>query len=125
MTAQQEKPTGTSIISEDEILYRKSFVFVLDVLEFNEKLKKNNKYLIADKILKQATSFGELIMAIKLTENENEKKTFVKKSLIDAHKTKYLLQLCKYSEDYPSPSNLLLLLEDIMQKLKDNISSSN
>ena len=118
MTAQQEKPTGTSIISEDEILYRKSFVFVLDVLEFNEKLKKSNKYLIANKLLKQATSFGELIMAIKLAENENEKKTFVKKSLIDAHKTKYLLQLCKYSEDYPSPKKILSDLDKIIKKLK-------
>ncbi len=118
MTAQQENPIGTTITSENEILYRKSFVFVLDMLEFNEKLKKSNKYLIASKLVKQATKLGEQIMALRFAKNTEEKKSFVKKSLIDAQKTKYLLQLCKYSESYPSPSKLLSDLDKIIENLE-------
>lgn len=84
---------------------------MLDIIEFNELLKEKNKHSIAEKILLEATTFGEHILTLKNAKNESQARDFKNKAKTTAQRTKYLLQLCKYSESYPNPDELLSDIE--------------
>jgi hypothetical protein len=120
MTKLNSKNIAREAKAED-LLFRKCFVFVLDVIEYNEILEKRNKHNVAKRLLKSATEFGSLINDAKYSENQDVVSEKSKKAVQEAQKTKYLLLLCKYSNTYPNPykliSNIDLLIKNISQTI--------
>jgi len=106
-------------LSECEKLFRKSFVFVLDVIRFNELLKEKNKHSIAEKLLFEATNFGEHILTLKSSKERYLASRYYSNAIMSAQKTKYLLQLCKYSENYPNPNQLLKDVECLIKEISN------
>ena len=116
-TAQKKitKPIGGP--REKDILFRESFVFVLDLIEFTELLEQKKKNSLAKQLLKAGTTFGEIINETRFTENNEKYICKIKKLKKNAHNTKYLLQLCKYSATYPNPNNLISDLDELMEQI--------
>jgi len=100
--------------SEKEVLFRKGFVLVLDIISYNEFLESDKKHLLAEKILKAGTSFGSYLNEIKNCTNSNYCQKKLASAKKEAQKIKYLLQLCKYSSSYPNPNNLISDIEEII-----------
>ncbi len=111
-------------ISESEEIdrfYRKCFVFVLDIIEYSELLKKNKNNIIAEQILKIGTTFGETTNKLKYIDaNINVEKILIK-IIKHIEKIKYWLYLCKYSPKYSTPDQLIFDLQeltDLLTKIK-------
>lgn len=112
----QAKRTAPKADSYDkEIIFRESFVFVLDLISYTEQLRETGKELMPRQILKSGITFGEIINEMRLTSNLDKSK--LKKLIKIATYIKYLLQLCKYSESYPNPNNLISDLDQIKTKI--------
>jgi four helix bundle protein len=117
-TKQKQKP-GQDEISQKEILFRESFVFVLDIIQFTELLEKKKKNSLAKQLLTAGTLFGKIINEARYTENSDVFIGKIKKLIKAAHNIKYLLQLCKYSEGYPNPRDLLKNIDILIVKISD------
>jgi len=122
-TAQKNKQL-TAEAQEKDILFRESFVFVLDLIEFTELLEQKKKSSLAKQLLKAGTSFGEIINEARFTENNEKYICRLKKLSKNAHNTKYLLQLCKYSATYPNPNDLIADLDLLMEKIEGIVKNS-
>ena len=108
--------------SEKEVLFRKGFVFVLDIISYNELLESDKKHLLADKLLKAGTSFGSYLNEIKNCKDNNYCQKKLASAKKEAHKIKYLLQLCKYSSSYPNPNNLIADIEEIIETFTSTLN---
>lgn len=113
-----------SLIKDKEMLFRKSFVYVLDIIQYNELLIKKKKDIIAKQLLKAGTAFGEYINEAKNTQNYNYFRKKLKNSVNEAKKIQFLLLLCKYSDTYPKPNNLIPDIEELLE-LISNIQINN
>lgn len=117
-TANKIKP-NTEKVNKKKILFRESFVFVLELIEFTEILEQKKKNSLAKQLLKAGTAFGEIINEARFIEKQEKYICKIKKLNKDALNIKYLLQLCKYSATYPNPDNLIadldVLIDQILQ----------
>ena len=105
---------------EQEIIYRKSFVFALDIIQYSELLEKQNKHSVAQQLITSGTAFGENISDIRHAENDNDYIENIKKANKNAQKIKYWLQLCKFSEFYPKPKNLIIEIEELIELISES-----
>lgn len=106
-----------------EILLRKSFVFALDIINFVEKPESSNRdNSIAKKILKSGTAFGENIYKASYANNNSDYIKNLKKSVENAQKTEYWLQLCKYSQLDSKQNNLISDLNELTVLISDKIN---
>ena len=112
--AQKEAPHSGEIQKKD-ILFRKSFVFVLDLIQFTEQLKQKKKKSLAKQLLKSGTTIGNIINEFRFIDNKNDINK-IKELNENLHYTKYLLQLCKYSPTYPNPNNLITDLDRLFEQ---------
>ena len=115
--------TLLNIISAD-MLYRKCFVFVLEVIQYNELLEKHGKLSVAMLLLKSGTALGVFMNEAKNAGSDEIMNKKIKSSLKEAERTRYWLQLCKFSQTYPNPNNLIQDIEEISE-LISNIQSKN
>lgn len=104
-------------VSDKEIIFRESFVFVLELINFTELLRGKGKYFFAKQILKSGVSFGKIINEMRLVSDNEKNRKRAKELIKTAIYLKYLLQLCKYSENYPDPNSLIADLEQIRMKV--------
>jgi len=98
-------------------IYRESFVFVLDLIQFTEQLKINKKKTLAKQLLKSGTAIGEVINELKLSDNDIDKVDKTKQLFKNVSYIKYLLQLCKYSATYPNPNNLIIDIDKLIKQI--------
>ncbi len=121
MTTGQNTPNISQIIENREMLFRKCFVYTLDIIQYNELLEKMNKQNIAKRLLKSATEFGSLINEAKHSKNTTVLKIKIEKSIKEAQKTKYILLLCKYSNTYPNPYKLISDIDMLIEEISTSI----
>jgi len=108
-----------ALIPDIEVLYRQVFVFILDIIEYTDVLKKHNKHTIANKLLELTTLWGELLNASRTVIKIKSSHIKLIQAHFEADNIKYWLNLCKYSHGYPSTGTLT---KDI-DKLSNNISA--
>lgn len=109
-------------MKENKILLL-SFEFALSVIGFCELLEANKKYVIARQLLRSGTSIGA---NIREAQNSESNADFIHKLKIaakEADETKYWLELCKQSENYPDPDGLLIQIVSIKKLLNAIIST--
>lgn len=76
---------------------RKVFVFILDIIEYCEKLNHQNKQQLGDHLINTATSWGESIHEARQIHNPENLLPELDKILSGANKIMYTLQLCQFS----------------------------
>ena len=117
METAQKTELHAAEATKKDILFRESFVFVLDLIQFTELLEKKKKVSLAKQLFKEGTAFGEIINEARFAKENKSYICKIKKLEKNAHNTKYLLQLCKYSETYPNPNNLISDLDRLTEQI--------
>ena len=93
--------------SKDNVIIKLTFKFALDIIKYCEILQENKKFVIANQLLKSGTSIGA---NIREAQNAESKADFIHKFKISAkeiEETIYWLELCEFSENYPSVEELI------------------
>jgi four helix bundle protein len=99
--------------AKPNIIVVQTFEFALGIVKYCEALQDNRKFVIANQLLKSGTSIGA---NIREAQNAESKADFIHKFKIAAkeiEETFYWLELCKFSENYPNPEDLIVKLENI------------
>jgi four helix bundle protein len=109
---------------KDNLIVDLTFKFALEIIRYCEVLERDRKYVLARQLLKSGTSIGA---NVREAQNSESKADFIHKFKIaakEADESEYWLLLCKASEQYPDPIQLLLDLESIIKVISKIISSS-
>ena len=109
---------------EKNLIVELSFNFALKVIKFTDLLEKDRKFVVANQLLKSATSIGA---NVKEAQNAESKIDFIHKMKIaakEADETEYWLQLCDKSDGYPDCKELLADCTSIIKVLSKIIASS-
>jgi four helix bundle protein len=96
----------------------------LEIIEFVEKLEEKRQYVIANQLLKSATSIGA---NVREAQNAESKADFIHKMKIaskEADETQYWLELCNASKNYPNTKELEEKVFVIIKVLSKIIGSS-
>lgn len=105
-------------------LVKHSIEFSLMVIDYVEHLESLRKFVVANQLLRSATSIGANVMEAQSAESKQD---FIHKLKIadkEAHETWYWMYLCQQSKKYEFDSNLMKKLEEIMRLLNAIIISS-
>lgn len=109
---------------KDNLIIDLTFKFSILVLDFCEKLESQKKFVLSRQLLKSGTSIGA---NAREAQNAESKPDFIHKFKIaakEADETLYWLLLCRESQHYPNPENLVTDLEIIIKVLSKIISTS-
>ena len=98
--------------------------FALDIVEFSEQLEEKRKYVIARQILKSGTSIGANVRESQNAESTDDFIHKLKISAKEADETKYWLEICKFSKNYPYNEKLDEQLDSIIRVLSKIIGTS-
>src|SRR5215217_6556133 len=96
---------------EDNLIVSLTFQFSLDVIVFTEDLEKNKKYNLANQLFRSGTSIGANVREAQGCESKADFVHKIKIAYKEAEETRYWLELCMQSENYPKP---VMLLENIV-----------
>ncbi len=102
----------------------KSIEFALESIKFCELLQDKRKFVIADQLLKAATSIGANIHEAQNAESRADFIHKVKIALKELEETKYWLLLCERSESYPFHGNLKTQINELGLIMYKIISTS-
>ena len=108
----------------ENIILKKTIEFSLAVIEYCELLQTQKKFVIAQQLLKSATSIGANVHE---AQNAESKIDFIHKFKIAAkevEETKYWLILCSKSKTYPSCEQLVNALHEIDKIITKIIATS-
>ncbi len=111
-------------IRKENIIVKLTFEFSLDIMKYCEQLEMQKRFVIANQLLRAATSIGANIWEAQEAESRFD---FIHKFKIagkESVETYYWLLLCKYSINYPDPSSLIEKLESIRRIITKIIASS-
>ncbi len=117
MVITQKMNINSNESKEKTILFRESFVFVLDLIRYTELLEKKKKDSLAKKLFEAGTTFGKTVNEARFVEKNEKLYCKLKKMKKNAQNMKYLLQLCKYSATYPNPNNLISDLDTLTYRI--------
>ncbi len=84
-----------------------SFQFSLSIIEYTAELDKRNKYVLSNQLLRSGTSIGVNIAESQNADSKIEFLYNIQTALKEVSDTKYWLNLCKESEEYPDCKRLL------------------
>ncbi|RYD98363.1 MAG: four helix bundle protein [Sphingobacteriales bacterium] len=110
--------------TERNIILKLTIEFSLEVIDYVTILESQRQYIIANQLLKSATSIGANAHE---AQNAESKLDFIHKFKIAAkevEETKYWLILCNSSPHYPDASGLKEKLEVIKRIINRIIASS-
>ena len=110
--------------NKDNLILELTKVFSLEVIKYVEALEDGRRYVIANQLLRSATSIGANVWE---AQNSESKADFVHKFKIaakEAAETEYWLILCTEAENYPDPGGLIEKLKTIDRILGKIISST-
>jgi four helix bundle protein len=112
------------MIEKENIIVKLTFHFALEIIKYCDDLQENKKYVIANQLLKSGTSIGA---NIREAQNAESKADFIHKFKIAAkeiEETIYWLELCKFSENYPSTERLIEQINNISRIVNKIIITS-
>lgn len=101
-----------------------SFNFALKIVILTEKLELVKKYNVSNQLFRSGTSIGANIKEAQSAESKSDFIHKMKLAAKEAEETEYWLNLCKFSENYPNPNELLNEIEVIKKMLSKIISTS-
>ncbi|RZJ67974.1 MAG: four helix bundle protein [Flavobacterium sp.] len=110
--------------SKDNVIVKMTFQFALEIIKYSEELQENKKFVISNQLLKSGTSIGA---NIREAQNAESKADFIHKFKIAAkeiEETFYWLELCKFSENFPSVKDLITQLDNISRIVNKIIITS-
>lgn len=110
--------------TKENIIVKLTFQFALDIIKYTEVLQENKKYVVANQLLKSGTSIGA---NIREAQNAESKADFIHKFKISAkeiEETIYWLELCKFSENYPTVDDLMEQINTISKIVNKIIITS-
>lgn len=113
----------TAIVTENIIL-KKTIEFSLLIIKYCELLQAQKKFVIAQQLLKSATSIGANVHE---AQNAESKIDFIHKFKVAAkevEETKYWLVLCQNSKTYPPCKHLVSLPGEIDKIITKIIATS-
>jgi four helix bundle protein len=109
---------------KENIIIKLTFQFALEIIKYCEILQENKKYVIANQLLKSGTSIGA---NIREAQNAESKADFIHKFKIAAkeiEETIYWLELCKFSDNYPTVDSHLEQINNISKIVNKIIITS-
>lgn len=98
-----------------------SVEFSVLIIKYAEQLEAQRKYIIANQLLRSATSIGASVMEAQSAESKND---FIHKLKIadkEAHETWYWLYLCEQTDGNNFNKQLTFKLDEIMKLLNSII----
>ncbi len=110
--------------NNDNPILKLTFEFSLEVIDYVEVLQENKKFVVANQLLKSATSIGA---NVREAQNAESKADFIHKMKIahkEADETQYWLELCSASKNYPDAKELEEKVFVIIKILSKIIGSS-
>jgi four helix bundle protein len=109
---------------KENVIVDKTIAFSLAIIKYCEVLEHNRKYVIANQLLRSATSIGANVFE---AQNAESKADFIHKMKVaakEASETLYWLMLCEKSDGYCFEPKLKIDLDEIVRILSRIISSS-
>lgn len=109
---------------KDNLILKLTFEFAVEIVNYSEKLDKNQKYVIAKQILRSGTSIGA---NVKESQNAESNRDFIHKlkiALKEADELEYWLFICNEVTTYENANHLIEKLTVIRKILNKIISSS-
>jgi len=109
---------------KDNLIVNKTVQFSLAIIKYCEVLEQDRKYVIANQLLRCATSIGANVHE---AQNAESKADFIHKMKIaskEASETLYWFTLCEKSQGYQFDLSLQGMLDEIVRILSKIISSS-
>lgn len=109
---------------KENVIIKLTFQFALEIIKYCERLQEDKKFVIANQLLKSGTSIGA---NIREAQNAESKADFIHKFKIAAkeiEETIYWLELCKFSENYPSAEELIEHINNISRIVNKIIITS-
>ncbi|UYZ62008.1 four helix bundle protein [Hymenobacter weizhouensis] len=88
----------------DNPVTRLSFELSLQVMEFVEEMERARRFVLAQQVLRSATSVGA---SIRESQHAESRADFIHKCKVaakEAEETEYWLLLCQHAPSYPTPS---------------------
>jgi four helix bundle protein len=109
---------------KDNLIVNLSLQFALDIIVFTEKLQQDKKFNLANQLFRSGTSIGANVREAQGCESKSDFIHKMKIAYKEAEESKYWLELCSLSENYPDPGKLLEDIVSILKVLGKIISSS-
>lgn len=101
-----------------------TYEFSLKIIKYCDQLDASRKYAISNQLIRSGTSIGA---NSREAQNVHGRKDFVARLIIsskEADESEYWLLLCKDSDGYPDPGELLDLIHRIKKLLSKIIAST-
>jgi four helix bundle protein len=109
---------------DDNIILKKCVEFSLKTIEYVELLESNKKFIIANQLLKSATSIGANIYEAQNAESKTDCLHKIQIAAKEKEETKYWLLLCSNAKSYPDCELLIQQLVEIEKILSKIISTT-
>ena len=91
------------MIEKDNLIVRLTFQFSLDVIGFTERLEQMKKFNLSNQLFRSGTSIGANVREAQGCESRADFVHKMKIAYKEVEETRYLLELCAQSENYPAP----------------------
>lgn len=108
----------------DNIIVQLTFEFALRIIAFTEILEEKRRFNMANQLFRSGTSIGANVREAQGCESKADFIHKMKVAYKEGEETKYWLELCQLSQNYPNPNDLLAKVESILKVLGKIISSS-
>jgi four helix bundle protein len=94
-------------MAEENLIVNLAFQLSIDIIKYCELLENLKKYAISNQLIRSGTSIGAHVSEAQSPESRADFIHKMKGGHKEAAETLYWLQLCKASESYPDPGNLI------------------
>lgn len=108
---------------KDNPLIQHCLKFSLEILAFAQVLEHRKKFILANQLIKSATSIGANVMEAQSAESSADFYHKLKIADKEACETWYWLYLCEHAADYPFEVELQIRLKEIMAILNKILSN--
>lgn len=100
---------------KDNLIMNLTFQFALEIIIFTENLQVEKKFNLANQLFRSVTSIGANVREAQGCESRSGFIHKMKIAYKEAEESKYWLEFCDQSKNYPKPGKLL---DDIFSILK-------
>jgi four helix bundle protein len=111
-------------MQQENIIVKLTFYFALEIISYTEILQAKRKFILSNQLFRSGTSIGANVREVQGAESKADFIHKMKIAYKEAEETKYWLELCKQSENYPSSDKLLNDIESILKVIGKIISSA-
>ena len=108
----------------DNLIVQLTFEFALRIIAFTEILEEKRRFNMANQLFRSGTSIGANVREAQGCESKADFIHKMKVAYKEGEETRYWLELCQQSQNYPNPNDLLAKVESILKVLGKIISSS-